>query len=98
MRAINPGGFVRLGVFGSLSPTNSPSAPNVNNPTAIADPMKDNAVPSKLIHLKCAAQATAAGAVIERNPQVTPMRNDNSNTSEELTPDLLSKSRSVSNC
>lgn len=64
---------VRLGVEGSLSATSSPIANKVTIPTVTDEPIKANLVPSRTSRFRCAAQATAAGAVIERSPAITPI-------------------------
>src|SRR3989442_344083 len=63
---------------------NSTSAPRVKMPTAQADPMKARAEPERLIQPRCAAQATTAGAVMDRNPATTPIPKASNNTSPEF--------------
>src|SRR5579872_6265803 len=79
-RAIKPGGLVRLGVEGSLSATSSTSASTVNTAAAAVDPMKARLVLERFSQFRCAAHATAAGAVKERKPEATPIDNASRNT------------------
>src|SRR5438105_1255112 len=67
-------GALRLGVFGSLSTTNSPIAATLKMYGVPANPKKASRVFSKCSNLKRAAQLTAAGAVIERSPATMPIR------------------------
>ena len=59
-------------------------APRVKMPTAQADPMKARAEPERLIQPRCAAQATTAGAVMDRNPATTPIPKASNNASPEF--------------
>lgn len=67
MRAISPGGAVRLGVCGSLSATSSSIASRVKIATPGTEPMRENGR-SHFDQPKYTAHAVAAGAVSERNP------------------------------
>ena len=73
IRAIRPGGDVRLGVFGSLSATNSNTASIVKIATEGIEPMRAS-TPWSFSQPRCAAQAVAAGAVSARSPANNPMR------------------------
>src|SRR6266480_2010816 len=79
-RPMSPGRLVRFGVEGSLSTTSSPSASKVKTVTATPDPIKANGEALRLSQCRFAAQATTAGAVIVRNPELTPLRNPRSST------------------
>src|SRR6266478_4051753 len=72
-RAIKTGGRVRLGIEGSLSATSSPAARRENNATVAVAPIKLRTVLWRVIQLRCAAQATIAGGVMERRPVATPI-------------------------
>src|SRR6202158_349543 len=91
MRAVSPTAAVRAGVEGSWSATNSPKAPTVKMPTAHAEPMKAKGEPWRLIHPRCAAQATTAGAVMDRKPVTTPIPN----TSNSPNPEFMTLPSSV---
>jgi hypothetical protein len=56
---------------------------------AAVDAIKDKADPRKLIQFSRAAKATTAGAVIERNPAMTPIRKARNRTYEGFTESLL---------
>ena len=77
IRATNPLGAMRLGVFGSLSTTNSPIASRVRMNGVAGLPRNPKGVPLRCSHCKRAAQLTAAGAVNVRDPATTPIRNAN---------------------
>ena len=79
IRAINPTGAVRLGVWGSLSATNSPSANRLNTIRAVGWPTNANLVPASFSQPRRAAQQTAAGGVIDRNPVAHPISRHNRN-------------------
>src|SRR5580704_3305695 len=51
--------------------------------------MNERCVPWRFSQPLCAAYATTAGAVSERRPAITPIRNARSITSDELIRDLL---------
>src|ERR1043166_9082290 len=74
MRAISPTASVRLGVFGNLSATNSASAPAVNKIATGSEPTHDSG-DCRLNRPKWAAHAVTAGAVIDRSPASTPIKN-----------------------
>src|SRR6185369_17400255 len=76
MRAMSPGGAVRLGVFGSLSKMISVIANRLRIITAGSEPMSAHGRAS-LNQPKCTAHATAAGGVSDRNPAKSPIRNAN---------------------
>src|SRR5579863_2003740 len=80
MRAIRPTGAVRAGAFGSLSAISSTTAPTVKTATAASEPRKWTRVWPRSIQPRCAAQATTAGAVRERKPQTTPIKNARTRT------------------
>src|ERR1700733_2523198 len=80
IRAMRPGGAVRLGVEGSLSATCSSMAARVKIATAPVDLMKETDVLLRFSQPRCAAHATAAGGVRERKPVATPIRNASMNT------------------
>jgi hypothetical protein len=63
---------------------NSPSASTVKTATAAVDPIKASGESWRFSQCRFAAQATTAGAVIVRNPAITPIKNARSNTSEGL--------------
>jgi hypothetical protein len=63
---------------------NSPKAPTVKMPTAQAEPMKAKGEPDRWIQPKCAAQATTAGAVMERKPATTPIPNTSNSPNPEF--------------
>ena len=73
MRAIRPGGAVRLGVLGNLSATSSTIASTVKIATAEKEPMPASG-PSSLSQPKYTAHAVAAGAVSDRSPPKNPIR------------------------
>jgi hypothetical protein len=77
--AINPGGAVRLGVFGSLSVTSSTNAKIVKITAAVAVPIHERGL-GTFSQPKCAAQAVTAGAVRDRSPAKNPIKNANSRT------------------
>jgi len=77
IRATNPLGAMRLGVFGSLSTTNSPIASRVRMNGVAGLPRNPKGVPLRCSHCKRAAQLMAAGAVNVRDPATTPIRNAN---------------------
>src|SRR5579859_7761583 len=82
-RAINPGGEVRLGVFGSLSETNSASANSVNKITAGSEPSHVSGEES-LSHPRRTAHAVTAGGVSARKPPNTPIKKANASTCVEV--------------
>src|SRR5689334_4055040 len=65
-RAINEGGAVRLGVFGNLSFTYSPSAAKDKMATAIGNSMNRSGKPCKLTKPKWPAKPTLAEAATAR--------------------------------
>src|SRR5947209_18711361 len=73
MRAISPGGAVRLGVFGSLSVVSSTRASTLKTATAGTVPIQESRRGSLSQH-RCAPQAVAAGGVRERRPASSPLR------------------------
>ena len=73
MRAAKGAGAIRLGVVGNKSPTNSKIASAENKMTAHVEAMNARGESCRLSHPKCAAQATAAGAVSARKPATTPI-------------------------
>src|SRR5712671_4688174 len=75
IRPLIPTGAFRLGVFGSLSAMNSPIASTLKMYGVAAKPRKASQLFSRCSHPRRAAQLTAAGAVIERSPTTTPIRN-----------------------
>ena len=75
MRAMNAGGTLRLAALGSLSLISSPIAAIVKIEGVTACPRNASGVPCSFSQPSRAAQQTAAGAVIARNPAATPMRN-----------------------
>jgi hypothetical protein len=79
IRAINPGGAVRLGVFGRLSVTSSTNAKTVKITAAVAVPIHERGV-GTFSQPKCAAQAVTAAGVRDRNPVNIPIKNANSRT------------------
>ena len=79
IRAINPGGAVRLGVFGSLSVTSSTKANNVKRIAAVAVPIHESGL-GTFSQSRCAAHAVTAGAVSDRNPAKNPIKNANTST------------------
>jgi hypothetical protein len=68
-----------------LSATSSPIANKVRIPTVADQPRNDILVPYRSNHMRSAAQATAAGAVIERNPAIKPIPNAKAYTVVEFT-------------
>src|SRR6185503_3466585 len=76
MRAVSPGGAVRLGVFGSLSKMISVTANTLRIITAGSEPTRDSRRVS-VSHPRYTAHATAAAGVSERNPAKNPIRNAN---------------------
>jgi hypothetical protein len=85
IRAMRPGGAVRLGVAGSLSTTSSTAAARVRISTEGTDPIKESGR-SILSHPRRAAHAVAAGAVSERSPPNNPVRK--ADKSVTLVPDV----------
>ena len=75
MRAPNCTGTVRLGVEGSWSVTSSTSASSVRIHGG-RRAQERQAVRRRSSHPRCAAQLTAAGAVIARSPATTPIRSE----------------------
>src|SRR5438105_3442655 len=75
IRPMNGTGAFRLGVFGSLSLINSPIASTLNTYGVAAKPREASQVFSRCSQPSRAAQLTAAGAVMERSPATTPMKN-----------------------
>jgi hypothetical protein len=75
MRAMNPGGALRLGVFGSLSLINSPIASRVKMIGVYLNPIKAIGVPDTASSPIRAAQLVTAGEVIARNPDTIPSTN-----------------------
>src|SRR5665213_808039 len=73
MRGINPERSVLFGAEGSWSAINSPMARSVKTVMAAILPIKRNDVLARSIQLRCAAQATTAGAVRARSPQTKPI-------------------------
>ena len=67
IRGINPGGAVRLGVFGSLSVTSSTNANSVKITAAGIVPIHHRGL-GTFSQRKCAAQAVTAIGVRDRNP------------------------------
>lgn len=76
MRAINPGGAVRLGVFGSLSATSSSKASRVRSATAAVPPIQENARDT-FSQPRCVAHAVHATGASDRNPVNSPIRKAN---------------------
>src|SRR5262245_26905925 len=79
-RAMNDGGALRLGVFGGLSLTYSPSAARVKIATAGVEPINDKKEPCRFNIPRRAAQLIAAGAVMARSPATIPMSTARTNT------------------
>ena len=79
IRAINPGGAVRLGVVGSLSVTSSTSANSVKIMAAVVVLIHERGL-GTLSQPKCAAQAVTAVGVRHRNPVKNPIKNANKRT------------------
>jgi hypothetical protein len=73
IRAINPGGDVRFGVFGSLSATSSTIARSVKIATDGSEPIRESG-PWSRSQPKYTAQAVVAGAISERSPAKNPIR------------------------
>src|SRR3954454_6121873 len=73
IRAASAEGAVRFGVNGSLSAINSPRASAEITDAAEFLLKKRKRRPGEDIHRSCAAQVTAAGAVIERRPATAPI-------------------------
>jgi len=73
IRAIKPGGDVRLGVCGSLSAISSMTASTVKIPTEGTAPMRES---GRWIFSqpRCTAHAVVAGAISERSPAKNPIR------------------------
>jgi hypothetical protein len=79
IRAINPGGAVRLGVFGSLSVTSSTNAKIVKITAAVVVPIQERGL-GTFSQPKCAAQAFTAGGAKDRNPAKNPIKSASSRT------------------
>ena len=79
IRAINPGGAVRLGVFGSLSVTSSTDANSVKITAAVVVPIHERGL-GTFSQPECVAQAVAAVGVKDRNPVKNPIKNASSRT------------------
>ena len=79
-RAPNCIGTRRLGVLGSWSVTNSPSARMVSTATVIGCATHSAHVPSRSIQPSAPAHATTAGAVSARKPATTPISRASSRT------------------
>jgi hypothetical protein len=79
IRGINPGGAVRLGVFGSLSVTSSTNANSVKITAAGIVPIHHRGL-GTFSQRKCAAQAVTAVGVRDRKPVKNPIKNANSRT------------------
>src|SRR6266404_6951716 len=62
----------------------SKMARRVKMTTAAVDPMKASGVPSRCSQPRCAAHATAAGAVSARKPAMTPIANARRRTMDGL--------------
>ena len=77
IRAMNPLGALRLGVFGSLSTINSPIASRVRIKGDARAPRNPKGVLLRCNHCKRAAQLMAAGAVNVRDPATPPISNSN---------------------
>jgi len=75
MRAVNPSAALRLGVFGNLSAISSMTASAVKVYAVIGKAMNASGVRSRCIQPKRAAQLRTAGAVSDRSPAITPIRN-----------------------
>src|SRR3954449_4952311 len=84
-RTANTGGAVRGGVLGSLSLTSSATARMLKITTVTRFPTQEAQVFCKLNQVRKTAQATAAGAVRDRNPATTPINSANRRTSTCVT-------------
>jgi hypothetical protein len=79
IRAINPGGAVRLGVFGSLSVTSSTSANSVKITAGVVAPIHERGL-GTFSQPECVAHAVTAVGVRHRNPVKNPIKNATSRT------------------
>src|SRR6202044_2867170 len=75
MRAMNPGGALRLGVFGSLSLINSPIASRGKMIGVYLNPIKAMGVPDTANSPIRAAQLVTAGDVMVHSPDTIPSTN-----------------------